>query len=501
MRIVIVEDEKKVREGMAAMIASHTSHTVAAEAANGNDGLEKIIKLRPDLVITDIRMPVLDGLEMIRELRKKNLTCHIIVLSGYSEFEYAKKAITYGVDEYLLKPLTSSDIQHALCKIEEKMEQELLALKGTPESCLRDIIEGSSEPDLMEIFGFEKNMKFLMTAGYLGSMSKEYEDRVQEFFQYSKVNDLNLHISGCYQGNSRIFYALAGGFEHLEEYQEEIYRKLVREYQGKGRHPLWACIQFSDSGEISRCAEALKGYLDYGVTVCGFPGWYEEEYVKSCKWEPFKTPVKILSKIKSDICQEQMEEAGKNLDRFTEYLKEHSFRKEEVRQSMIRCYFMVSGLLQDLDKKRFQKLQSYNLEHTLNQILTWEEMKQNFGRIREVLVQGKARRQDISNYIIVKVLNYIQEHYREKIVLDEVAVQMGLTPEYLSTLFNREVKENFTVFLKKFRIDHAKRLLTGTDKKIYEVAQEVGYSDAKYFIKVFKEEEGISPGDYREMQH
>ena len=128
MRIVIVEDEKKVREGMAAMIASHTSHTVAAEAANGNDGLEKIIKLRPDLVITDIRMPVLDGLEMIRELRKKNLTCHIIVLSGYSEFEYAKKAITYGVDEYLLKPLTSSDIQHALYKIEEKMEQELLAL-------------------------------------------------------------------------------------------------------------------------------------------------------------------------------------------------------------------------------------------------------------------------------------------------------------------------------------------------------------------------------------
>lgn len=501
MRIVIVEDEKKVREGMAAMIASHTSHTVAAEAANGNDGLEKIIKLRPDLVITDIRMPVLDGLEMIRELRKKNLTCHIIVLSGYSEFEYAKKAITYGVDEYLLKPLTSADIQHALCKIEEKMEQELLALKGTPESCLRDIIEGSSEPDLMEIFGFEKNMKFLMTAGYLGSMSKEYEDRVQEFFQYSKVNDLNLHISGCYQGNSRIFYALAGGIEHLEEYQEEIYRKLVREYQGKGRHPLWACIQFSDSGEISRCAKALKGYLDYGVTVCGFPGWYEEEYVKSCKWEPFKTPVKILSKIKSDICQEQMEEAGKNLDRFTEYLQEHSFRKEEVRQSMIRCYFMVSGLLQDLDKKRFQKLQSYNLEHTLNQILTWEEMKQNFGRIREVLVQGKARRQDISNYIIVKVLNYIQEHYREKIVLDEVAVQMGLTPEYLSTLFNREVKENFTVFLKKFRIDHAKRLLTGTDKKIYEVAQEVGYSDAKYFIKVFKEEEGISPGDYREMQH
>lgn len=512
MRIVIVEDEKKVREGMAAMIDSHTRHTVAAEAANGKDGLEIILKLRPDLVITDIRMPVLDGLEMIRALKEKNLSCHIIVLSGYSEFEYAKKAITYGVDEYLLKPLTASDIQNALRKVEDKMEQEILALKGTPESCLRDIIEGNTEPDLIELFEFQKNMKFLMAACYFGSMTKEYEDRVHEFFQYSKENfpdkhngkenvSSNLHIYSFYQGNSRIYYALISGFDYLDEFEEEIYRKLVREYRGKSRHPLWACTHFSDSGKIYQCAEELKGYLDYGITAPGFPGWYTGHFAEECKWEQFKTPVQILQKIKSDICQEHMEEAGKNLDLLAEYLQGHSFRKEEIRQALIRCYFMVTGLLQDLDKKRFQKLQSYNLEHSLNQIMTWEEMKQNFGRIRDVLMQGSARRQDISNYIIVKVLNYIQEHYSEKIVLDEIAVQMGLTPEYLSTLFNREVKENFTVFLKKFRIDHAKRLLTGTDMKIYEVAQEVGYSDAKYFIKVFKEKEGISPGDYREMQH
>ena len=81
--------------------------------------------------------------------------------------------------------------------------------------------------------------------------------------------------------------------------------------------------------------------------------------------------------------------------------------------------------------------------------------------------------------------------------MEYVASSLGITPEYLSTLFNREMGENFTTFLKKFRISHAKRLLKGTDKKIYEIAAEVGYADPKYFNRVFKEIEGISPGDYR----
>ena len=113
-------------------------------------------------------------------------------------------------------------------------------------------------------------------------------------------------------------------------------------------------------------------------------------------------------------------------------------------------------------------------------------------------MDSKNKKEDIRNYTIKKAITFIREHYMENISLDLLAEHLEITPEYLSTLFNKEVGINFSIFLKRFRISQAKRLLKGTDKKIYEIASEVGYNDPKYFNRVFKEEIGISPGDYRQ---
>ena len=500
MRIVIVEDEKKIREGMAGMISHQTDHVVVGDAANGEDGLELICRTRPELVITDIRMPVMDGLEMIRRLKEREISCHVIVLSGYSEFSYAKKAIAYGVDEYLLKPLTASDIQEALKKIEDKLEQEILMLKGTPESCLREIIGGGAAHGLWQVFGFEKEMQYMLMAGYLGSMPRDYTDEVQKHFLNIEQQFPGTRVYSFYQANSRVFYALIAGKGELKECRERIYKKLLRSWEGQKEHPLWAYREFEGEEQIRTCAESLKDLLDYGITAPKFPGWYTREWADSIEWEEFQPPSQLVQRLKAAICQEHMEEADQELQAFLQYFEDHRFRKEEIRQSFLKNYFMILDLLLDLDKRRHQRLRNYNPERMLGEAMTWEELKGIYGNIREVLKQENTKRQDISNYIILKVIQYVRDHYKEKIVLEQVAEQMGVTPEYLSTLFNREVKENFSVFLKRFRISHAKRLLAGTQLKIYEVAQEVGYSDAKYFTRVFKEEEGISPGDYREMQ-
>ena len=132
MRIVIVEDEIKIREGMGKLIESQTDHIVLSEAADGEEGLEMILRFKPDLVITDIRMPKMDGLEMIKELSDRKMPVHVVILTGYSEFDYAKKAIRYGVDDYLLKPLAVDDVKEMLDKIEERIRKEQLT-NGTPE--------------------------------------------------------------------------------------------------------------------------------------------------------------------------------------------------------------------------------------------------------------------------------------------------------------------------------------------------------------------------------
>ena len=114
MRIVIVEDEVKIREGMGKIIEAQTGHVIVGEAADGEEGLQMVLRFKPDLVITDIRMPRKSGLEMLKELYERRIKVHSIILSGYSEFEYAKKAIRYGVDDYLLKPLAAEDVRNML---------------------------------------------------------------------------------------------------------------------------------------------------------------------------------------------------------------------------------------------------------------------------------------------------------------------------------------------------------------------------------------------------
>ena len=123
MRIIIVEDEIKIREGMGKLIESLTDHIVLGEASDGEEGLDLVLRFKPDLVITDIRMPKMDGLEMIRRLYEQKIPVHAVILSGYSEFEYAKKAIQYGVDDYLLKPLAVDDVQDRIFhkRLDEKL--------------------------------------------------------------------------------------------------------------------------------------------------------------------------------------------------------------------------------------------------------------------------------------------------------------------------------------------------------------------------------------------
>ena len=161
--------------------------------------------------------------------------------------------------------------------------------------------------------------------------------------------------------------------------------------------------------------------------------------------------------------------------------------------------FLVS-LAQEHNQRIYEQLHNLNLVRQIGSAVTWKELEDIFYELESAFLQHMGQSENISNYTIKRTIDYIRMHYRESISLEGAAAILDITPEYLSTLFNREMGENFTVFLKKFRISHAKRLLKGTDKKIYEIAQDVGYADPKYFNRVFKEEEGISPGDYRNLQ-
>lgn len=192
MRIAIVEDEIRIREGVEKLIRRISAdHEIIGCADNGKDGLEMITQLRPDLVITDIKMPQMDGLEMLSAVKEKGKLPKAIILSAYSEFEYARQAIKLGVSEYILKPITVTEFITAFKKIEriiagEKEQEAHKSREETFETIIREELFHGNEPDghskeiLLEKYGFPADKRFCIVPVYLGPDSEKIKNRFKE---------------------------------------------------------------------------------------------------------------------------------------------------------------------------------------------------------------------------------------------------------------------------------------------------------------------------------
>ncbi len=507
MRIVIVEDEVKIREGMAKLIESQTGHVVQGEAVDGREGLEMILRFKPDLVITDIRMPRMDGLEMVKELHERKIPVHVVILSGYSEFEYAQKAIHYGVDDYILKPLSIDDVRDMLAKVEGKIRKEQLT-SGTPEHHLKNLIMGDEKGAdkncgiLKDICGFPEEGDYELFAGYVGSAEPAYREETERFAEELKKKYEDLKIFYVYVENLQKGYLLGygeKGGERLPALERSVYNRLLLRYQNKAERAIWTRKRFTCPGQIRQTVKELDGLLTYAL-VLKPEGWLDEEQVGRYCPQEFQAPVHIYNRIRSAICSDDSSKLRKEADAFLTYMSEGHFDNIEIRKAFVKCYHLIGDTLQEIDSSMYQHLKNRNLLRNIETAVTWHELWQAYQDVIQTITDTRAKREDISNYVIKRAINYIREHYQEGLTQEEVASVLEITPEYLSTLFNREMGINFSVFLKQFRMSHAKRLLKGTDLRVYEIAAAVGYSDPKYFQRVFKEEIGVSPGEYRQMK-
>lgn len=506
MRIVIVEDEVKIREGIARMIESQTEHVVQGKAVNGEEGLEMILRFKPDLVITDVRMPKMDGLEMVKILYERKVPLHAVILSGYSEFEYAQMAIRYGVDEYLLKPLDIDDVKKMLDKIEKMIQREQM-VNGTPGMYLRNLMIGKEKDVekhcdiLKDICGFPAEGEYELFAGYIGSAESTYRDELEHVVEELKEKYQEWKIYYIYMENRQKGYLLGCGEKNSgkgQALEKSVYNRLILRYRDRPERAVWARKQFACLEQIQGAAKELDSLLDYALVIQP-EGWLEDSQVREYCPKPFTAPAAVYSQIRSAICRDDAQKIQKGMEDFLAYMAHGHFETGEIRKAFIKSYYLISDTIQEIDRTRYQHLKSRNLLRNIESAVTWHELESAYRDVFQVIAGAQARREDISNYVIKRAINHIREHYQEGLTLDEVAAVLEITPEYLSALFNREVGINFSVFLKQFRISHAKRMLKGTDKKVYEIANEVGYSDPKYFQRVFKEEVGVSPGEYRQM--
>ncbi len=506
MRIVIVEDEDQIRSGLSHLMTHiHPEHQIVGTASDGRRGMELIRKKLPDIVITDVRMPDMDGLQMIEQVTREGLRVKFIIISAFSEFSYAKTAMSYGVTEYLLKPLSITELTGALQKMELQISGDSLKMDhdSMENSMKMAVLQGyaMTGQDFQKIalrHQIPEDARFTLLLFYYGeryaSRSKENQKHMLRKFKTEAEAVCLVEM----EGHSAELYVLYGT-ESPEEFAQWL------EMSCKVYHSnLWggAEVTLGFCSGFEQLYEAAKGMLESLPWRMAFPNaqilrWPE---ILSSQTVPCTFPVEIENQLRTAMCSRQLRKIGRTFEQFHLYFSGRKvYTPQEIRECYTRFLWTTVKLSRELDMIPGD---SIPLQRMLEQVFNAKNMPELHDISNKLLVWiGEAvssADREIGNVNILRAKSLVREFYSSGITLEETAQKLNITPEYLSTQFRHEVGETFSSYLRNYRIAKAKELLLGTNLKLQQIAQQIGYTDARYFSQVFKKTTGMLPAEYRQ---
>ncbi|WP_411336789.1 response regulator [Ruminococcus gauvreauii] len=531
LKVVIIEDEEKICNMIATFIDwEKLGYTIAATAGDGVNGKKIIKKFCPDVVITDIRMPGCDGIEMIEDIKQIFPQMEIIIISGYKNFEYAHQAIKLGVQYFLLKPILENELIETLVKISADHENKVKR-QGQFHNMQDQIMRQSNilRNNFLKALCDKKNNFLDLTEPEINA---KYSTNFLPGLFCVFIVRCNKRYSNDFSGSEDILVNILSLIE--QTYRSEVYEVLsdINDYgivvilnysllQSDKMSRLH--VQFWQSA--SQRAEALGLYSVYiGIGN-------QEKSIKNLHHSFLSAVLAMRSRVfknsefifKSEDMQETAEETRPVVtSNFYGQLLEHIKNRND---SAVEIWFS-----QLADKLAGSKsLNLYTLygvcDHLLGMVANlFKNMEQSdsdnikyrveidllkAGNVSEVIVILKQHlvslikqyysEDDGGNNYIRQAVRYIEDHYAQPVKLEDVAGYVHLNVTYFSEMFKAERGITFSEFLANVRLEHAKKLLRDTDYGIAQIASEVGYADAKYFSKVFNKSIGIKPTGYRKL--
>jgi len=518
-KVFFVEDEIVTREGIRDNIDWQANgFEFCGAAADGEMALPLLQTTRPDVIITDIKMPFMDGLQLCKIVRERMPKVKLIILSGHDEFEYAQKAIELGVTEYLLKPVTAKDLQQALKKIAVQIEQdrkeqeflnELQAQVEENRASLRDrlllklVVGAISSTEAIEK-GQALEMD-LVAKYYLAVVLKfEITDRSEQF-DYDEYQQLQALVAGLVENNPDIFLlkkdweylvlVMKGNIpEYLEEERERLL-DLLKQNVKTSRYKLTV-------GSGSHKKHLAELYQSFVEALVNLQSAAEEGEFRSNA----ATDKEELLKVDRGAVENYLRCGVKDdFEKFFEAylrplgeaaLKSHLFKNYIFVDVIVATAKLVKEWGGDLDQI-VPELNS--IETILSNIKTNENLKE---RISQIMFRAMAFRDSRTNGQHAKLIRlakeYIDTHYMEaNLSLNEVANLVNLSASHFSVVFAQETDQTFKDYLTEVRIQKAKELLRTTSLKSADIAYQVGYNDPHYFSFTFKKNTGFSPVEFR----
>lgn len=477
-KILIVEDEKIIREGIQSMIERMPMHVGSiTQCSNGQAALDIIIDDQIDLVITDIHMPVMNGIALVKEIKKLNKSPEIVVLSGYDEFDYAVQMFRSGVREYLLKPVERNQLQQLLLTIEAEITQrhnetiERQHIYG--EEIKWMLLEDNREtPSVVNYY--RKYIAEKVGTPYRVMLSPETDsflhDSVMNMVIITSFEGSNLLIisetdyaQNCY-GNVHYagFSTAQTDVDNLKNAYCEALEVRRRAYIGQGKKCRKNHVIYDD---------------DQGVPL---PIIDQEEIEKISYYlgtDRYIEIEKMLKLIFSSLLSDKIS--------FVAYSKTIQKLVNEINAN-----HAEGIMLQQNQQVKLKPVLAYPTHQVMMQTLMPQlESLDRF--LKEDYEQYKNKKK------IIDAKHYIDENFQHDINMAVVSNFVSMNYSLFSHSFKEHVSMNFNHYLRHKRIDYAKKLLLSTDYLVNEISQRAGFNDYKHFLKSFKKITGVSPSDYR----
>lgn len=535
LKVFLVEDETIIREGLRDIIPwQQYGYTLVGDAGDGEKALPMIRELRPDVLITDIKMPFMDGLALANLVSRELPGTKIIIISGYDDFEYARQAIRIGVEQYLLKPITKTMLIKTLNDVQEKIqaerEQENYLEKFRSEvqeyeqfsrrRFLEEIVEGQLSVE--EIYEKARELGISIHAQCYNLVMYSIQSEGDAVYPGNGTPDV---LSRIRDGLTQFFLVypeylmfrwnlttyvmlIKGDRQEIDALTKRCVETIAAQIQPFEHSVRWHLAIGEKTERLSAlpaCFDEVSHIFSYRHLMSGQHILTKETTMEWMGSED-ESSLKNLDMTKIDpalirgfLQNGQLGEIDDFVEEYVGGLYDAAGSKLFCQYLMLNVRFTAIAYLEELGHSQEEAQELLPGMQSIGQKLTADELKAYIaGILRCVLELCEQENKKQSRRLIHSAVEYIDRNFAdENISLKEVAGYMYVSANYFSAMFSQEMHQTFVEYLTQKRMERAKELLRQTDKRSAEIAAEVGYKDPHYFSFVFRKTQGCTPRDYR----
>ena len=496
-RILIVDDERIERNGIRFLLKKLNMEFDIDEAVNGLDALEKIRKEDYDILLTDVKMPFMDGIELIDNVvnEKKKLRC--VIFSGCNEFDYAKRAIRLGVVDYILKPVDPKEFKDTMDKVVNELE----------EARASDELKSKSIE-----FLYEHALYMLVNGENIDAIRKEYNGLELDFAKFRRILlvEFNRDFFGRrdvdFKKNEKITGLGIQRYLNLNQQQEliflgagsdavEVAGELVKIIKSDYDEDCYIAVstEIENPEDMEQKVDELDELMDNKFYHPEIKVFYPNMESDASGMIQFDDDT-LMKQMKQDIKMKDVEALREHFDKFCEKYR----HKNECSQIYIK--FLYSNLLKDIYGS-IDDTSEADLNKDVEKLYMSTDFQSLTGLVEAAidrLASSFNNKNQTGHREVELVKQYIYRNFGSELGIDMLADMVYLAPSYLSTVFKKETGQNLSKFIKSYRMERAKDMLENSMAKIVDIGATCGYQNVSYFCSSFREFYGVSPQKFRE---